>query len=93
MASLTVRFDCRDADARASEFQHHLIDQKLRVQPEAQGTEIWLRYSDVQDEVVRKVIQEAHPWCLDRGLTMMQESQEGPSQSTVLVIADLARVV
>ena len=93
MASLTVRFDCRDADARASEFQHHLIDQKLRVQPEAQGTEIWLRYPDVEDEVVRKVIQEAHPWCLDRGLTMMQESQEGPSRSTALVIADLARVV
>ena len=93
MTSLVVRFDCRDAEARASEFQHHLVDQKLRVQPEAQGTEVWLSYSGVQEEVVKRIVREAHPWCLDRGLTMMQGSEEGPSQATTLLIADLARVV
>jgi len=88
-----VRFDCRNSEARASEFQHHLVDQKLRVQPEVRGTEVWLSYSGVKDDVVKRIVHEAHPWCLDRGLTMMQGSEEGPLQATRLLIADLARVV
>ena len=93
MTNLVVRFDCRDAEARASEFQHHLVDQKLRVQPEAKETEVWLSYSDIKENEVRRIVQEAHPWCLDRGLTMMQGLEEGPSQGTTLLIADLTRVV
>ena len=93
MTCLVVRFDCKDAEARASEFQHHLVDEELRVQPEVRETEIWLSYPDLQDNVLRKIVQEAHPWCLDRGLTMMQGSKEAPSQATTLLIADLGRVL
>ena len=93
MTSLVVRFDCKDAEAKASEFQHHLVGEKLRVQPEVRGTEIWLSYPDMQDDVLNKIVQEAHPWCLDRGLTMMQGSEQGPSHATTLLIADLARAV
>lgn len=93
-ATLIVQFACTDAEARAQEFQRHLIDQENRVQPEIQGSEVWLSFPDVQGDMVKKIIQEAHPWCLDRGLSLMQNSGEaGPSQATVLLIADLARVV
>ena len=94
MASLKVRFDCRDPEARASEFQHHLVDKALRVQPEARGTETWLNYLDLRDDVVKKIVKEAYSWCLDRGLTMMHGPEEGqPGSATVLLVADLTRVV
>jgi len=94
MPDLIVQFVCTNAEARAEEFQRHLIDQKSRVRPETQGSEIWLTFSNIKDDVIKKIIREAHPWCLDRGLSLMQGSGEaGPSQATMLLVADLARVV
>jgi hypothetical protein len=94
MPDLIVQFVCTNAEARAEEFQHHLIDQKIRVPPETKGSEIWLTFSNIKDNVIKKIMREAHPWCLDRGLSLMQGSgEEGTSQGTVLLVADLARVV
>jgi len=94
MPDLIVQFVCTDAEARAQEFQHHLVDQKMRVPPETRGSDIWLTFSNVNGDVIRKIVREAHPWCLDRGLSLMQGSGEGgPSPATLLLVADLARVV
>lgn len=94
MPDLIVQFACGNPWDRAQEFQHHLVDQKLRVKPEAQEREVWLNYTNVQEDMIEKVIKEAHPWCLDRGLSLMEKSgEEGTPQTTVLLVADLARVV
>ena len=97
MTDLLIEFACGNAQVRAEEFQHHLIDRKIttaRVQPETKGNEIWLSFPNAQSRTIERVIREAHPWCLDRGLSLMQSSNEGgTSQATVLLIADLTRVV
>lgn len=97
MADLIIQFACGNAEVRAEEFQHHLINRKIMeasVQPETKGSEIWLSFPNVQNSTIERVIREAHPWCLDRALGLMRSSSEGgPSQATVLLIADLARVV
>jgi len=94
MPDLIVKFVCANPENRAEEFQHHLIDRKLRAHPEIQGSEIWLNFQNFQDDMIKRIVREAHPWCLDRGLSLMQSSGEGgPSQATVLLIADLMKVV
>jgi len=97
MTDLLIEFACGNVEVRAEEFQRHLLDRKIttaRVQPEAKGNEIWLSFPNVQSSTIARVIREAHPWCLDRGLSLMQRSGEGgTSQATVLLIADLTRVV
>jgi hypothetical protein len=97
MTDLIVKFDCANAEDRAQEFQDHLIDRKIvraRVQSEAQGGQTWLSFPNVQNDTIRRIITESHPWCLDRGLGLMQNSSaaEG-SQTTTLLIADLTRIV
>jgi len=97
MTDLLVQFVCGNAGERAEEFQRHLTDHKImkaRVQPETKGSEIWLTFPNVQSSTIERIIREAHPWCLDRALGLMRSSSEGEaSQATVLLIADLARVV
>jgi len=94
MPDLIVQFDCANPGNRAEEFQHHLVDRNFRVQPEVQGSEIWLNFQNIQGDMIKQIVREAHPWCLDRGLSLMQSSGEGgPSQATVLLIADLTKVV
>ena len=97
MADLQIEFACGNAPVRAEEFQHHLIDRKItvaRVQPETKGNEIWLTFPNVQSGMIERVVREAHPWCLDRGLSLMRSSNEdATSRATVLLIADLTRVV
>ena len=94
MPDLIVQFDCANPGNRAEEFQHHLVDRRFRVQPEVQGSEIWLNFQNIQGDMMKRIVREAHPWCLDRGLSLMQSSGEGgPSQATVLLIADLTKVV
>jgi hypothetical protein len=97
MTDLIVKFDCADVEDRAEEFQDHLIDRKIirtKVQSETQGNQIWLSFPNVQNDTIRRITEEAHPWCLDRGLGLMQNSSaaEG-SQTTTLLIADLTRMV
>lgn len=97
MADLIIQFACGNAEGLAEEFQHHLIDRKIMkavVQPETKGNEIWLSFPNVQSSTIERIIREAHPWCLDRALGLMRSSTEGgTSEATVLLIADLARVV
>ena len=97
MTDLIIEFACRDPRVRAEEFQHHLVGRKIltaMVQPETKENEIWLSFPNVQSSMIDRVIREAHPWCLDRGLSLMRSSNEGEaSQATVLLIADLTRVV
>ncbi len=97
MADLMIEFACGNPAVRAEEFQHHLIGRKIttaRVHPEAKENEIWLTFLNVQSSMIDRVIREAHPWCLDRGLSLMRSSNEGgTSEATVLLIADLTRVV
>ncbi|GEM_PF-4065330 len=97
MTDLMIEFACGNPEIRAEEFQHHLIGRKItttKVQPEAKENEIWLAFPNVQSSMIDRVIREAHPWCLDRGLSLMRSSNEGgTSQATVLLIADLNRVV
>lgn len=93
MTSLAVRFACNNPENRAEEFQHHLVSQELRVQPETRGTEVWLSYPDLQDKVVRKIVEEAHLWCLDRDLSLMRNSEGGAAPTTTLLIADLLRAM
>jgi hypothetical protein len=97
MADLKIEFDCGDPEVKAEEFQHHLIDRKIMkagVQLEKQENEIWLTFPNIQSDTIERIIREAHPWCLDRGLSLMRSSNEGgTSQATVLLIADLTRVV
>jgi hypothetical protein len=97
MTDLIVQFACANAENRAEEFLHHLINRniiKVGVQPETQGNEIWLSFPNIQKDTIRRIVGEAHPWCLDRALGLMQNSGGGEgSQTTVLMIADLARMV
>lgn len=97
MPDLTIRFDCANANSRAEEFQHHLISQKIisaGVPLEAHESEVWLNIPAIQGKTVKRVEEEARPWCLDRGLSLMQSTDEpGTSQAAVLMIADLIRVV
>ena len=97
MTDLVIQFACKNAKDRAEEFQRHLIDRKIMkagAQPETMGNKIWLTFPNVQSSTIERVIREAHPWCLDRALGLMRSSSEGgTSQNTVLLIADLARVV
>jgi len=94
MTDLTVQFVCANPENRSEEFQHHLIDRKFRVHPESQESEVRLSFQDLQDDMIKRIVREAHPWCLDRGLSLMQSSGEGgPSQATMLLIADLMKVV
>jgi hypothetical protein len=94
MPGLIVQFVCANPENRSEEFQHHLIDQKLRVRPEVQEGEIRLNFQNLQDDMIKRIVREAHPWCLDRGLSLMQSSGEGgPSHATMLLIADLMKVV
>jgi len=97
MTDLKIEFACVAPEVKAEEFQHHLIDRKIvkaRVQQETQGNEIWLTFPNAQSDTIERIIREAHPWCLDRGLSLMRSPNEGgTSQATVLLIADLTRVV
>jgi hypothetical protein len=94
MPDLIVKFVCSNPENRAEEFQHHLIDRKFRVRPEIQGSEISLNFQNIQHDMIGRIVREAHPWCLDRGLSLMQSSGEGgPSQATVLLVADLTKVI
>jgi len=97
MTDLIIKFACENAKDRTEEFQRHLIDRKIteaEVQPETQGNEICLSFPNVQSSTIERIIREAHPWCLDRALGLMRSSNEGEtSQATVLLIADLARMV
>ena len=97
MPDLILRFDCNDAETWADEFQHHLVDRKLipaAVQKETHDNEIWLNYPNLKKDVVKRITGEAHPWCLDRGLGVLEGTGEGEApQATVLMIADLAKVV
>ena len=97
MTDLIIQFACENAEVQAEEFQRHLIDHKItkaEVQPETKGSEIWLSFPNVQSSTIERIIREAHPWCLDRALSLMRGSSEGgTSQTTLLLIADLARVV
>jgi len=90
MVDLVVRFECANAEARAEEFQHHLVDTKIRVKPETKEGEVWLTYSGIPDDAFKKIVKEAHPWCLDRGLSLMQNlSGEGSSGKPALLIEDV----
>jgi hypothetical protein len=94
LPDLVVQFNCSDAQNRAEEFQHHLVDPKLRVIPETKEDQVWLTYPNLSDDAFEKITREAHPWCLDRGLTLMQNTGEGGTpQTRVLLVADLARVI
>jgi hypothetical protein len=94
LPDLIIEFDCVDAEVRAEEFQHHLLEHKLvptGVQKETHENEIWLKYPGLQVDAIKRVTQEAHPWCLDRGLGLLQNTSEAPNMT--LMIADLTRVV
>ena len=97
LPDLILRFDCNQADTWADEFQHHLVDRKLisaAVQKETHDNEIWLSYPNLKGEAIKRIVSEAHPWCLDRGLGVLEGKGEGgASQATVLMIADLTKVV
>lgn len=97
MTDLIIQFACGSAEIRAEEFQRHLVDRKImkiEVQPEIRGNETWLSFPNVQSSTTERIVREAHPWCLDRALSLMRSSSEGgTSQATVLLIADLARVL
>jgi hypothetical protein len=94
---LIVQFACRNAEGRAEEFQHHLVSRRIMhagVRAEPHGSEIWLNYPNIQNDTIERIIREAHPWCLDRALGLMRNYGEGgASQTAVVMIADLARVV
>lgn len=94
MPDLVVEFDCVNAEERADEFQHHLLDHKLvslAVQKETHENEIWLKYPGLQADAIKRITQEAHPWCLDRGLGFLQNANDAPNMT--LMIADLTRVL
>jgi len=94
MPDLVIQFACANADNRAEEFQRHLINLRIihvRVQHETQGSEIWLNFPSIQSDAVSRIAEEARPWCLDRGLGVLEGTGEGGA--TVLMIADLAKVV
>ena len=97
MPDLIIQFACGNADNRAEEFQHHLINLKIiraGVQHETQGSEVWLNFPSIQSDAINRIVREARPWCLDRGLGLMQNTVEsGTSQPVVLMIADLTRMV
>ena len=97
MPDLIVRFACREAEEHADAFQRHLLSHnimKVGVPPERQGAEIWLNYPNIQEDAIERSIREAHPWCLDRALGLLRSSgQGGDSRATVLLIADLAKVM
>ena len=97
MPDLVVQFDCNNAESLAEEFHHHLADRKLApvgVRPETHGSEIWLSYPSLQPDTIKRIVSEAHPWCLDRALGLLQNTggSEG-SRATILMIADLAKVM
>ena len=94
MPDLVVELDCVDADERADEFQHHLLDHNLipaLVDKESHENEIWLKYPGLQADIIKKIAQDAHPWCLDRNLGLLQNTSEAPNMT--LMIADLSRVL
>lgn len=97
MPDLILRFDCNEAEIWTDEFQHHLVDRKLipaAVQKETHDNEIWLNYPNLKGDAIKRITREAHPWCLDRGLGVLEGMGEGgASQATVLMIADLAKAV
>lgn len=97
MHDLLVKFDCGNPENRAEEFQHLLIHLKIikvGVQPEMQGDEIWLNFPKIQDDTIERIVGEARPWCLDRGLGLMRSpSETESSQTVVLMIANLTRMV
>ena len=96
MPDLILRFDCNNAETWADEFQHHLMDRKIipaPVQKETHENEIWVSYQNIQSGMIKQIIREAHPWCLDRGLGVLEGSGEGAPQATVLMIADLTKVM
>ena len=94
MPDLILRFDCNDAETWADEFQHHLLDRKLipaTVQKQTRDNEIWVSYPNLKRDMIMGILGEAHPWCLDSGLGVLEGKGEGGA--TVLMIADLAKVV
>lgn len=97
LPDLIVRFACREAEEHADAFQRHLLSHnimKVGVPPERQGAEIWLNYPNIQEDAIERIVREAHPWCLDRALSLLRSSgQGGDSRATVLLIADLAKVM
>ena len=97
MPDLTVQFACNDAETWAEEFQRHLVDRKIipaAVKKDAHDSEIWLNYPNTQSDTIKRIIREAHPWCLDRSLSLLQNTGEGgESQEVVVMIADLTKVM
>jgi len=97
MPDLIIRFVCGNADNLAEEFQQHLINSKIiraGVQREAQGSEVWLRMPAMQSATIKRIEEEARPWCLDRSLGFMQSSGEAEtSKPAVLMIGDLIQMM
>ncbi|HMD79440.1 MAG TPA: hypothetical protein VKF39_05610 [Nitrososphaerales archaeon] len=97
MPDLILRFDCNDAEIHADDFQHFLVDKKIllsRVEKEERENEIWLNYPNLPAETIEHIRREAHQWSGDRGLGVLEGTGEGrTSQATVLMIADLAKVM
>jgi hypothetical protein len=95
LPDLIVQFDCNNAETWAEEFQHHLVSLKTipaPVQAETHENELWLVYPNITPDAIKRITREAHPWCLDRGLGLLEGSGEDP-QTVKLMIADLAKVM
>lgn len=94
---MIVKFVCENADDLSGEFQQHLISRKVidaEVKPESRGSEVWLNMPAVQPDTIKRVEEEARPWCLDRGLGLMRSpSEAGTSQPAILMIGDLLQVM
>jgi hypothetical protein len=79
------------------EFQHHLVDRKAirgPVKSETHENELWLVYPNMTADTVKRITEEAHSFCLDRGLGLLEGTGEGEARQTVrLMIADLTKVM
>ena len=97
MPDLILRFDCNGAEIHADDFQHFLVDRKILhsgVEKEERENEVWLTYPNLPAETIEHIRREAHQWSGDRGLGVLEGTGEGgASQATVLMIADLAKVM
>ncbi|HYB76496.1 MAG TPA: hypothetical protein VEC08_06025 [Nitrososphaerales archaeon] len=97
MPELIIKFACGRADNRAEEFQRHLVSRKIvsaEVGHEVRGSEVWLNFPSLQNDSIKRIEEEARHWCLDRGLGLMQSSDEsGRTKPVVLMIGDLAQMV
>jgi len=95
--NLIIKFACGSAGNRAEEFQRHLVSRKIvhaGVGREARGSEVWLNFPSIESGAISRIEEEARHWCLDRGLGLMQSTDEsGSAKPVVLMIGDLAQMV